>query len=460
MVFSLKTNIAKIPRRQIIVGLFLLSLFSGYFWNHRFFWRPVPPGDEAQYSCIAENIIKNHIYTNCGHIISREPGYPFFIAAIYWLSNFNPDAVRLAQLVIFALINVLIFLLADKLFNRPTALAAGLFSALWWGLANYTGRFTREILLAFLLLLLVFALLRAVERQSNKYFFLAGLILGLLALIHGLMYYLPWLIILNLFIVFRKKLNWRAWALKIILLTLAFALIISPWLVRNKLSQTSGAPLAGFMLAYKAQLSEALYPQIYKYYFGHLFGYYFAEKIWPDLDLLLFKRNQAVEIKKGLLAKGYSEQAADKIMKKKAIKNILSAPQKYAAVCLLHFLDLNSPLIPQRLFGGNSFAHFTFAQGRFARVPDWAKTIILLAFRFFWLSFLFLAFYGMFKNIKHWPVFGWLALLIFYFNAAYSAVYAIPRYLTPVMPFYIIFAAAGFNLLMQQRKLKTQKVRN
>ncbi len=450
-------QISALSTKHIVMLLFILSLASGYFWNHRFYFKPVPDGDERQYSCIAENIVKEHIYTNCGHIISREPGYPFFVATIFAFSGFNPDAVRFAQLIMFAFIAILIFLLADKLFNRRIALFAALFFSLWWGLANYTGRFTREILLAFLILLLVFSLSKATEKMKNRYFVYSGALLGLLSLTHGLMKYLIVFIVVNFFFVLRKRISIRQIFIKIGLVILFFLLIISPWTIRNQINKSAGVPLTGFMLTYKAHLSEVLYPNIYKYYFGHLFGYYFAERIFPNLDILLFKESNAVQTKQKLLDKGLSEGEADKVMAKQAIKQIVSAPQKYMAVSLLHFLDLNSPLIPQRLFRGNTYAHFTFAQGRQPGVPTYLKIIILLTFRLWWLFFLFLAYYAMFKNIKNWQKLGWLLLFVIYFNAAYSAIYAIPRYITPVMSFYIIFAGVGFFAIYDKIKVKLNK---
>ena len=76
-----------IIKNKIIVLIFFLAILSGLFWNHRYFFISVPPGDEMQYSCIATTLLEEGRYTDCGYTMSREPVYPFFIAGIYLGQN-------------------------------------------------------------------------------------------------------------------------------------------------------------------------------------------------------------------------------------------------------------------------------------------------------------------------------------------------------------------------------------
>jgi len=71
------------------------------------------------------------------------------------------------------------------------------------------------------------------------------------------------------------------------------------------------------------------------------------------------------------------------------------------------------------------------------------KTIFILSIRFVWLIFFFFVVYGAMKIIKNWSKFGWLILIIVYFNLVYSLLFAIPRYALPIYPFYIILSAHG-----------------
>jgi hypothetical protein len=71
------------------------------------------------------------------------------------------------------------------------------------------------------------------------------------------------------------------------------------------------------------------------------------------------------------------------------------------------------------------------------------KAVIILGVRFVWFAFLFFVIYGFVKNLKNWGKIGWIFSIIIYFNLAYSAVHAIPRYALPIYPFYIILTVVG-----------------
>jgi 4-amino-4-deoxy-L-arabinose transferase-like glycosyltransferase len=313
----MKKLLNKIKQEKIVIIIFFLAILSGLFWNHRYFFIPVPQGDEMQYSCIATTLLESGEYSDCGYTMNREPVYPFFIAGMYAISNSHPDSVRYAQLIIFGLICALTYLFAKKIFDEKIALYASLFLASWWALANYTGRYTRELLMAFFFILLIQVLYLFFKKQKIKYIVSIGALLGLLVLLNSVTQFLIIFIIVNFIFVYRKRLSLKNITFYILTMIFVFSLVLSPWMIRNKekygVLGVSAVPTTGFILSYRASVMERLYPKIYKYFYGHLFGYYFAEKLWPDMDILLFRHNDIIDERKELLAQGKNIFEVDNI---------------------------------------------------------------------------------------------------------------------------------------------------
>ena len=112
----------------------------------------------------------------------RAPFYPFFLGAVYAVFGHDYFLIRILQALLGSLTCVLIYLLGSKLFNKRIGLIAG-YAAAFTGIIIY---FDAELLLPVLLLplYLSFILLwfKAVETESLKYWFFAGLLLGISAI--------------------------------------------------------------------------------------------------------------------------------------------------------------------------------------------------------------------------------------------------------------------------------------
>jgi len=252
----------------------------------------------------------------------------------------------------------------------------------------------------------------------------------------------------NFIFILRKKIATKELVFKVGLFVFFFILILSPWMIRNKIhsgaDSTELAPKTGYILTIRANFMEKLYPQMPKYFLGHLIGYYFIEKNDPSFNSTAFRDfSQVKEDYNNLLDQGYNVVEADGIMKDKALSYISANLHKYLLMSLLDFINFNSPLFPQRFVGGNDYVHFMFAGGRHENIPDYIKIFILFSIRIFWYTFLSLVLLGIFTNIKKWNTIGWLLLMIVYFNGVYSAVHAQPRYCAQIYPYYLILAVVG-----------------
>ena len=139
--------IAKKPRYFIIVGLAGLALRLLFVFRF-----PAVVDDSRLYADIAKNWLQHGIYgiTNSGTImptLSRLPGYPAFLAAIFAIfGTDNFRAVLLIQVVFDLATCVLVADMARRLFSSRAAQAAFLMAALCPFLANYAGAALTETL--------------------------------------------------------------------------------------------------------------------------------------------------------------------------------------------------------------------------------------------------------------------------------------------------------------------------
>lgn len=447
-------------KNKVVIGIFLLSIIMGSFWGHRFFFGPMPnSNDQMIYSGLAINMLTKHEYTwGDGYETARPPGYPVFIAIIYAITNFNPVVVRFTQLFIFGIISVMVYFLGRRLFGEKVGIISGVFTACWWGIGNYANIMARETLIAFYSITLLWLLYLASEQLKIRYFVFIGLVLGVYTLTNPTPQYLILFLIVNFLFVLRKKMHWKKMIISLLLMVFSFSLVLTPWIIRNNKhyggTGIAISPRAGDHLVQKMNYADVLYPDKYKYLFGYLFGFYFAEKLWPDLDIYAIKVPPENKLSNELEEQGYGLVEIDVIQTKNTVTRIINEPYKYFYKVVLDFLDLNGPLLPKRIFKGNDYAHFTFASGRFGDTSDYIKGGILIVFRISWYVFLFLVGYGFCKNIKNWDKVGWLFVVALYFNAVYSAVHAQPRFAVPIYPIYIILATVGFIILYNKYKIK------
>ena len=204
---------------------------------------------------------------------------------------------------------------------------------------------------------------------------------------------------------------------------------------------------------------ERLYPHYSAHLVGHLFGYYFSQKFDFEVKSSDFRDDPEQEQKvREFRSAGKSQGEINDVLLEQAKGRILKAPHKYILVSVLDFISLNSPIIPSgSLWQNTAIIHPMFAEGRHPEISGAFKTAIILGLRFTWFAFMFLTIYVVIKSIKSpennglgWGKIGWIILVILYFNLAYSAVHAIPRYALPIYPFYVILAIVGigrfFNL--------------
>ncbi|HPO07749.1 MAG TPA: hypothetical protein PLZ55_03700 [bacterium] len=234
------------------VGIFLVALVPRLL----FAFAPHPPlfSDMEDYDRAAVSFLMgHHLAMSPDYLAYRPPGYPLFLAAIYWTVGRNLTLVRVVQAVLSAGSCVLLYVLAAillrnekrSLLRSGVPFLSGLLFALYESHIFLSGVFLTETLFTFLLLLFFLFLCgfsdRPVFRLSSAF------LLGILALIRPTaVLYLP-----VIFYVEVQRLGdgekWerRGWlARRWILHLLLFLIPMIPWTVRNALVLHSFVPIS------------------------------------------------------------------------------------------------------------------------------------------------------------------------------------------------------------------------
>ncbi|HAH31269.1 MAG TPA: hypothetical protein DCL44_03025 [Elusimicrobia bacterium] len=183
--------------------------------------------DSADYLGYAKNIVAGLGFTNGTYHASRPPGYSYFIAAVYSIFGQSVPILKTAQIFVSALIPVFIYLIGRRVTSRKTAVIAGGFACLYFGLVREPARILSEstftCLFAFSILLLL------ESGKSKAYAAACGAALAFTALTRPVGLLVPPFAILWLLLRFPAKK-----ALKTgVMVLLAFVAIMTPWWYRN-----------------------------------------------------------------------------------------------------------------------------------------------------------------------------------------------------------------------------------
>jgi hypothetical protein len=237
---------------------FLPALLAGLALRLFFIWRfPFYSGDTAYYEELARNWLYHHVYGFYSHgqllpSAERAPGYPAFLAEIYFLAGPGRKAVMLAQAFLDLATCVLAACIASRLAadapeatRTRVAIAALWLTALCPFTANYAAVPMTEVLATFFttLALLIFLspagmalhwifenrdLLRSVE-----IWFAGGLAVGLGTLVRPEAPLLLGAVMLAFWLRYRRLANWRTLALATLWMIVGLLLPLAPWAARN-----------------------------------------------------------------------------------------------------------------------------------------------------------------------------------------------------------------------------------
>jgi 4-amino-4-deoxy-L-arabinose transferase-like glycosyltransferase len=234
------------------------ALLAGLGLRLFFIWHfPFYSGDTPYYEELASNWLYHGVYGFYSHgqllpSDARAPGYPAFLAGIYFLAGTGRKAVMLAQIFVDLATCVLAAGIADRLAaGAPEATRSRVAAAALWltalcpFTANYTAVPLTEVLATFFttLALLIFLSPAAMEIgciSSNrdvlrvmKIWFAGGLVVGLGTLVRPETPLLLVAVLIVLWLRFHRPANWKKLTVATLCLIVGLLLPLAPWAARN-----------------------------------------------------------------------------------------------------------------------------------------------------------------------------------------------------------------------------------
>ena len=245
-------------RKWIATGLLLTAAFSFRFTVARFLANDTP-GDSRAYTQMARNLLEQHVYSHANAppyqpSIIRLPGYSIFLASIYSLfGHWNNTAVRIVQAFLDTLTCALVAMIANywepvESRKRTASIAALALAAICPFTAIYVATVLTEtwasLFAVALCLLATIALRTANFKRSLWWWAAAGLVAGLGVFFrpdNGLFLAAVGLTLV-ISALFAPKSGGQSRSLpgrlsrviaQAAVLSIAFALVLVPWTVRN-----------------------------------------------------------------------------------------------------------------------------------------------------------------------------------------------------------------------------------
>ncbi len=187
----------------------------------------VPDIDSVEYLDYARNLIAGEGYTDGRWRAFRAPGYPFFVAGVFYFFGESVPVLKFFQAVLSALVPVLIYFIGLGVVGPRAALAAGFFSCAYFGLVFEPNHLVSEAVFTPLLTLSVLLLLKT--ERDWRYSAAAGAALGLTMLARPVGLLFAGAAAVWLFAMYPPR---RA-ARNLLFMALASAAVMAPWWARN-----------------------------------------------------------------------------------------------------------------------------------------------------------------------------------------------------------------------------------
>lgn len=396
-------------RKKFIILLFGIALLV------RFTALAILP--EAHLSTNAKNsILRGATLIQNGEFIGN-PDYPMlvppltamFVAGIQSVFGNSLIPIKIAQIVMDAFMVVVVFSLGRIILPYAAAVVGSLllstypftvFSSIYVG---------TEALFTFLLVLFMYLAIKAIKEERLILFFIAGFFLGLATLTRGTTLFFPLVFVMFLFWYNKGRARLHVIS-QSLLFALGFAIVLTPWTIRNHVVLNAAIPA-----------STSSGPLLH----GS------SEEFWliEDRERELPKYFRYLKDEKGISGSpNPSWVQKDQFYRKAAI-------EKY-----------------RQRWEENPWSYFHFFIQKFTRLwyatESGANHTLVLLIN---LPFYVLGLFGFWMLIRSGNrLAGLISVLLLYVIALHVAVFAYFRYVVPIMPYVLLFAAYGGTSLVQK----------
>jgi len=425
-------------------GLLLIILLAfvirmGFFvslqpWNKEVVDTTIIVSDASGYHQLALSLLSNKTFDAFDAF--RTPGYPFFVALLYSISDESVWFVLLIQILLNIISVWLVYKTASIIFSHKIALFSAFLFAIDIHQALYAVTLLTDILFVFLFLASVYYLCKNIKENNFSSICLSALFLGIATLVRPISFLFPFVAVFFILVLSNLKLNMKL--VYSFVFSIIFIVTISPWLLHNyskygeaKLSSISGSNLLFYNVGYT---------EVYKS--GKP-----IEQVNSSLKDIAIKQGiDTIDVNSFKNSKIYSNIATQYIKDNFILYckvHFMGIVNMYAGLGTQHITSifhLKSKPLNVGQFGGPDI---------FTRLIDFfrSKTLgeIFIAFGvgFYMLINYFFTFYAIFLLIRKNEKFLFLFILIILYFSALTGVVGLVRYRIPFMPFINILCAVG-----------------
>lgn len=232
---------------------------------------------------------------------------------------------------------------------------------------------------------------------------------------------------------------------------LTFFAVVAPWSYRNyRLFGTPQISLRGGNALWEAGDRLADAAQNIKHEIAFNFSEYLGDKLFPGTvsrpqDFILRESNRSHEKELRLSGEGHSPVEIDRMMAAEGKKMIMAHPFKFLAHMPVEFIKMTAFIYLPELNEPRTIAFFNGIKYGVPILSMLRGVLRLSAY-----PILLFAAIGIFITRYSWRKWFFIAALIVYVNVVYSMLFALGRYAVPLIPFYLIFASAGFIGLLDK----------
>ena len=253
-------------------GLFVILVFTvvtrtaiyvaGQPWDEDVITNTILDGDGLQYHAIAVGFLNGVPLSETNWATDRTLGYPYFVTAIYAISNNSIWLVLAIQTLLNVLMVPIIYGIARSLFSsqRAGTFAAGIFALSAIPTAWATRFLFTETLFTFLFVIVLAVFLHAWRRESFRWFMLMGVLIGLGAVVRSVLQYF---VVIPLLIILLQDRSVRNKLVVASALIVGLLAIMAPFQLRNyneyghySLSTISGNVLFSSIVRSKARADD------------------------------------------------------------------------------------------------------------------------------------------------------------------------------------------------------------
>ena len=367
----------------------------------------------------------------------KEPLYPTGIALFKAVFGDSVETLVYFQILINPLIAILVYRIGNRLFEEKVARLSAVLVALMPVYGECSFAVMPESFFMVLFLSTILLLLTLETNPSPRGFLLAGALLGLSSLFKNILLPLAVLYPAALIVKHSKSLN-RQMVMNAMLFLLAFSLVTTPWMWRNKqqLGLFAISVRGGALFSHQAAWAANFTGEEWKAYSVYLLSGTLAQRLYPQIigndlgeyEYTVLMRREYVE---GLM-KQRREGEVESFLVSEGLRDFIRHPFKFAALSILVELQTLKYFLPEALLSIKSPPEALWL------LPTIRSLLIMVG-----ILFTFLTIRGIFyckgRLGDYWLLLGTTA----YFHLVSAGLGIVPgailRYIMPATVFYTFF---------------------